>query len=604
MLGDESMGEEDDDAHDDADGDDSKADGDRGQENGNDEMEGDYVGAEGSGAPEEEQQQEHQQYQKEQGPQILTAKTASWLKDRLNALDTLHWAYRSFKGNWAKRLGLLVHKREELPSWWAPNKHDKELVYGTLRYGYCNWQAMRTDDSLTFLKGGAEATESTEHEDDDPSQLDPVPHAKVLSKRVRHLVSFFKRFGAKHGKRRRDASDLPSRSTPTANRQKKRSHSEGEDRPTIGPRSMPPYKAHTDEAFIKQQKAAQSETAEAGQSQAHWSGSKRRRVDSDPALESQSAKALQSVSFDENGKPTLPVKLTAKMTLESLGTIDATRQSFHSDRRVFPIGYSIRREYTSMNDPNEGNTTYQLIVTERDNQPLFRIVCDACPEYVIERNSATGAWGEVANIIAEKKGMPRGKTTASGIDMFGLSHPTVEELLKRQPEYDKLIKLHSRPPEFSNQMAASESAPEAHVGSLQYPQHYVHPCFMTPANQEQQEQQEQQQQMPVDRAAMAYVWSDPQLMAQVQVPPQFAQNEQLEHTHPGLPAIHQPQTASSHAAARLQRQHPHPMHFMSSGETQARSASVVNGQNGERDACDSIYKKDDNVKSEEDNKDF
>ena len=33
--------------------------------------------------------------------------------------------------------------------WWAP-RHDIDLLIGTYKYGYANYQAMRQDSELTF----------------------------------------------------------------------------------------------------------------------------------------------------------------------------------------------------------------------------------------------------------------------------------------------------------------------------------------------------------------------------------------------------------------------------------------------------------------------
>lgn len=481
-----------------------------------------------SSTRQEGKQQKHEQ-QQESAPLVLTAKTACSLRDRLHALDTLHWAYRSFKSNWSKRLGLQVSRREELPRWWTPNKHDRELVFATLCYGYCNWQRMRNDKSLTFLRGGVDAVEETEFAYDDPNTLDPPPPSKVLSKRLRTLVSFFKRYGAKHGKRKKDATDLPSRHLATANKAR-HDGSEQSNTVSLGPRRMPSYKVHTDEELIREHYRRHSESFD---QYPNYSNKRKRHGGADDGQnanvhgnnDEKVSKWLQHVTFDENGEPTMPVKLTAKMTLESLGKIDATRSAFHSDRRVFPIGYCIVREHTNMVDPDAGTATYRMMIADQNNQPVFRIICNACPDVIIERNSATGAWGEVSNRINDKRGLPRGKSTASGIDMFGLSHPTVEELLKRQENYDKLFKLHGLPnPNAMPNLQAGHAQQQYAINNTYIPGHAIQ--VMHPEHHHQQQQW--QSGYDVRTAQIASVQS-PQLMnhqqAQGQAFPEFGSQE-------------------------------------------------------------------------------
>lgn len=380
----------------------------------------------------------------------LTPKTASWLKERLEAMDTLHWVYRSFKGNWQRRMGLQVSKREELPSWWQPNKHDKELVHATLKYGYANWQVMHQDSSLAFLHG--EEPDGDEDLEECLNHREPPPSHKALTKRLRSVISFFRRYASKHGKRKRELTDLPSASVRTASKdpaeevreacEKAMAASAGVPLATNYPRGGTSSGDGAAGEGVPPSAPAAGETKRSTKSQQEGKEKGLGGGLARPGREgsSKASRVLTGVTLDEHGTPELPLRLSNKMTLESLGRIDPSRTAFHTERRVFPIGYCFAREHTNMENPNE-NTTYHLCIDERNDAPLFRVHCDANPGEVIEHTSATGAWGEVMRRIAENRGMSRAKTTASGIEMFGLSHPVVEELLRRQPNFNKLTKL-------------------------------------------------------------------------------------------------------------------------------------------------------------------
>ena len=63
------------------------------------------------------------------------------------------------------------------PSVWWTLRHDIDLILGTHKYGYANYQSMRQDPSLSFLK-----TEQVQW------QFTEFPNADNITRRLKKLV--------------------------------------------------------------------------------------------------------------------------------------------------------------------------------------------------------------------------------------------------------------------------------------------------------------------------------------------------------------------------------------------------------------------------------
>lgn len=151
-----------------------------------------------------------------------------------------------------------------------------------------------------------------------------------------------------------------------------------------------------------------------------------------------------------DGRPILPLALTERLTIVDLGTIEYKRAGFHTDRHIFPIGYKSIRNYASMVE-KDGRTTYTCTILDGGSAgPIFRVVPDDSPEKVIERDSASGAWAVVCGTGNKMRGIERGKITISGTEMFGLSHPTVIQLLRELPGAEYCSTFFSDYPTFGS----------------------------------------------------------------------------------------------------------------------------------------------------------
>ncbi|GAB5592004.1 hypothetical protein Unana1_06904 [Umbelopsis nana] len=144
---------------------------------------------------------------------------------------------------------------------------------------------------------------------------------------------------------------------------------------------------------------------------------------------------VQPVPRDADGKPIMPLQIGV-ITVQDLGHVVWDRSGFHTERYIWPVGYTITRSYPSMIDPKSNTTVRATILDDGNNQPLFRIECADCPTEPIVANSATGAWTAMVKRANEVRGILR-TNSASGPDYYGLGHATVASLVQELEGADK-----------------------------------------------------------------------------------------------------------------------------------------------------------------------
>ncbi|KAI8993715.1 F/Y-rich N-terminus-domain-containing protein [Pilobolus umbonatus] len=139
---------------------------------------------------------------------------------------------------------------------------------------------------------------------------------------------------------------------------------------------------------------------------------------------------VQPIDRDEKGKPKLPQQIGV-LTVLSLGHIVTDRPTFHNERYIFPVGYTVSRTYPSMVDPN-ANTVVTSTIIDGGDGPRFQIVAADTPDKPIIANSATGAW----TVVVRKSNEIRHRdhsNSASGPDYYGFKHPTIAKLIQDLP---------------------------------------------------------------------------------------------------------------------------------------------------------------------------
>ncbi|KAI9283644.1 F/Y rich C-terminus-domain-containing protein [Umbelopsis sp. AD052] len=137
---------------------------------------------------------------------------------------------------------------------------------------------------------------------------------------------------------------------------------------------------------------------------------------------------IQPVPRDDEGRPIMPLHIGV-FTVEDFGHVVWDRPGFHTERYIWPVGYTITRSYPSMIDANSLTTVRATILDDGGHQPLFKIECEDCPNEPIVANSATGAWTAMVKRANEVRGVLR-TNSASGPDYYGLGHATIASLIQ------------------------------------------------------------------------------------------------------------------------------------------------------------------------------
>ncbi|KAJ1730008.1 hypothetical protein LPJ61_003243 [Coemansia biformis] len=141
-------------------------------------------------------------------------------------------------------------------------------------------------------------------------------------------------------------------------------------------------------------------------------------------------RTVQPVPRGSDGSYEMPVQVGVLMVL-SLGRVIWDRSAFHNERYIWPVGYTVQREYHSMIDPNK-DVMYTCWVGEGDDAPLFYIESEDTPNAPVIAPTATGAWTAVLRRVNQIRHREH-SNSASGPDYFGFSHPTIAKMVQDLP---------------------------------------------------------------------------------------------------------------------------------------------------------------------------
>ncbi|KAJ1860966.1 hypothetical protein LPJ78_005605 [Coemansia sp. RSA 989] len=145
-------------------------------------------------------------------------------------------------------------------------------------------------------------------------------------------------------------------------------------------------------------------------------------------------RSVQPVPRDKDGNYETPVQVGILVVL-NLGRVIWDRDTFHNERYIWPVGYTVQREYYSMVDPHN-DVIYTCWVSEGKDAPLFHIEAEDMPESPIVAPTATGAWTAVLRKVNQIRKREH-SNSASGPDYFGFSHPTIAKMIQDLPGADR-----------------------------------------------------------------------------------------------------------------------------------------------------------------------
>ncbi|KAI9443539.1 FYRN-domain-containing protein [Lactarius indigo] len=144
--------------------------------------------------------------------------------------------------------------------------------------------------------------------------------------------------------------------------------------------------------------------------------------------------SIPMVPRDKGGRPVLPLNVGI-MTVNCLGEV-CMREHFHTERYIFPVGYSVNRRYLSARDPN-AETVYNCTILDGGDGPKFQIIANDMADKPIIAGTATGAWSVVVRAANHVRNRQH-SNSVSGPDFFGLGQNTIKHLIQELPGADRL----------------------------------------------------------------------------------------------------------------------------------------------------------------------
>lgn len=143
----------------------------------------------------------------------------------------------------------------------------------------------------------------------------------------------------------------------------------------------------------------------------------------------------------------LPLKISPKTTLISLGDVVYDRVNYQDENYIYPVGYQIEKEYCSIDDPNK-QVLYRGTIVDGGESPIFRVQCLDNKKMVFEGNSPNKPWEKIIQAIDESKRKLGMQITQPepflGHTLFGLSNPTVKKLIEKLPNAKRCCKYFGR----------------------------------------------------------------------------------------------------------------------------------------------------------------
>lgn len=148
------------------------------------------------------------------------------------------------------------------------------------------------------------------------------------------------------------------------------------------------------------------------------------------------------ISIDSNGEPAYPISIGA-LCIHNLGRIVYDRPAFHAEHRVYPIGFMSTRIYGHFSDP-ERKCVYTCRITDTGgDKPNFEITTESNTDFIITGESPDMCHAALIQTINNSPDIRSIDIRPEGDWFFGLTHPTVINLLQSLPDIQKCMNLKS-----------------------------------------------------------------------------------------------------------------------------------------------------------------
>lgn len=149
-------------------------------------------------------------------------------------------------------------------------------------------------------------------------------------------------------------------------------------------------------------------------------------------------KVVQQIPLDSTGRPVFPIELGG-LTVHSLGEVVTDKPDFHTEEVIYPVGYVCTRVYGNLKDPTVKCIYTCKISDDNNGAPRFDITADNDLDVPIIGNSPDICHSLLLQHINDVLQMNVVSTTARGNEFFGLSHPTILNLIQSSPGTRKCV---------------------------------------------------------------------------------------------------------------------------------------------------------------------
>lgn len=143
-------------------------------------------------------------------------------------------------------------------------------------------------------------------------------------------------------------------------------------------------------------------------------------------------RVVQLIPLDVHGRPIFPIAL-GDLTIYSLGEVVSDRIAYHTEDLIFPVGYCSTRVYANLRDPRT-KSLYTCKILDGGSKPRFEIVSDNDLDQPLVGCSPDECHSKLLAAISPMLC----SIAPKGADFFGISHPTIQNLIQSSPGTRKL----------------------------------------------------------------------------------------------------------------------------------------------------------------------
>ncbi|KAG7205038.1 hypothetical protein KM043_005419 [Ampulex compressa] len=144
-------------------------------------------------------------------------------------------------------------------------------------------------------------------------------------------------------------------------------------------------------------------------------------------------RVVQLIPLDVHGRPIFPIAL-GDLTVYSLGEVVSDRIAYHTEDLIYPVGYCSTRVYASLRDART-KSLYTCKILDGGTKPRFEIVSDNDLDQPLVGSNPDECHSRLLVAISPAlRSIP-----PKGADFFGISHPTIQNLIQSTPGTRKLV---------------------------------------------------------------------------------------------------------------------------------------------------------------------